>query len=158
MHRFINSLAHTEYHNDLAAVEVNFNGFGSMQVYYQTMEIAAALVMLRRQNLWLLVKEDFQELDALGFLNFLKNWFKHPTFLECAEECQHQCRVAIVTHPSCLGKLKDAYNNEEFQKAIPPNVSVGVFANRGAASAFLKQSYTALQVYEHGPSFKHLLN
>ncbi len=158
MHRFINSLAHTEYHKDLAAVEVDFNGFGSMQIYYQTMEIAASLVMLRKQNLWLLVKEDFQELSATDFLNFLKNWFKHPAFLECGTECKHRCRVAIVTHPSCLGQLKRAYNSEEFLNQIPHDIVFGVFANKVAASAFLKQSYSSLQGYERGRSFDYLLN
>jgi hypothetical protein len=158
MHKFINSLAHTEYNKDGAAVEIDFNGFGSMQIYYQTMEIAASLVMLRKQNLWVLVKEDFQDLSAPHFFNFLKNWFKHPAFLVCQKECKRPCRVAIVTTPPCLGELKNAYKNESFSNEIPHNIAVGLFASKDAANAFLKQSYAMLQVYEHGPSFNYLLN
>lgn len=158
MHKFINSLAHTEYNKDGAAVEIDFNGFGSMQIYYQTMEIAASLVMIRKQNLWLLVKEDFQDLSAHLFFNFLKNWFKHPAFLVCQKDCQRLCRIAIVTTPLCLGELKKAYQDEGFSDEIPQNIAVGLFASKDAANAFLKQSYAKLQVYEHGTSFNYLLN
>lgn len=158
MHRFINSLASTEYKKDLTAVEVDFKGFGSMQVYFQTMEIAASLVMLRKMNLWLLIKEDFYDLDAHHFLNFLKNWFKHPAFLSCEEACQKPCRIAIATRPECLSELKNAYRKQEFYNEIPRNIVLGIYADKETANAFLKQSYPDLQVYEHGESFNYFLN
>lgn len=150
MHRFINSLASTEYKNDLTAVEVDFNGFGSTQVYYQTMEIAASLVMMRKANLWLLIKEDFHDMEAWQFLNFLKNWFQNPKFKLCEQKCESECRMAIVTSPRYLNELKQAYRSSEFGQKIPPHVSLGFFASKNAANAFLKQSYAELQAYEHG--------
>lgn len=156
MHRFINSLARTEFKKDVTAVEIDFQGFGSMQVYYNTMEIAANLVMLSKKNCWLLVKRDFDDMSAYQFLNFLKNWFRHPSYQRCAQMCNEGGRIAVLTQGDHLNMLRQTFRSFEFNTMIPLHVTIGFFADRKAANAFLKQTYVDLQVYEHGQTFNYL--
>ena len=156
MHRFINSLARTEFKKDVTAVEVDFQGFGSMQVYYNTMEIAASLIMLSKKNCWLLVKKDFEDMNAYQFLTFLKNWFKHPSYKRCAQVCNEEGRVAILTQGDNLNVLRHTFRNFEFNTMIPWYITLGFFADKKAANAFLKQAFVELQAYEHGEAFNYL--
>jgi len=158
MHRFINSLARTEFKKDVTAVEVDFQGFGSMQVYYQTMEIAANLIMLSKKNYWLLVKRDFDDMNVFQFLTFLEKWFRHPSYLQCVKSCNEDGRVAVLTHPVYLQKLKQAYKGFEFDVSLSNHVNIGLFSHKKVAEAFLNRSFMDLQVYGHGESFSYIDN
>lgn len=150
MHRFTNSLARTEFKKEITAVEIDFQGFGSMQVYYQTLEIAAKLVMLSKKNCWLLVKNDFDDMSAYQFLTFLDSWFNQPSYKECAKVCEEAAKVALLTHNTNLPMLRETFRNFDFDSTLSRHVKIGFFADIKAANAYIKQSYIELLAYGHG--------
>ena len=115
MYKIVNSLASAEYNKNLEAVIINFNGYGELTLYHETMDIAMNIAAVYDTNKWLFVKDFFQDVNPYEFFFFIKKWSNTCKSLTSSIISDKVCQVAVLTTPTSERKLMA--NSEWLEKS-----------------------------------------
>jgi len=139
MYKIVNSLASAEYNKNLEAVIINFNGYGELTLYHETMDIAMNIAAVYDTNKWLFVKDFFQDVNPYEFFFFIKKWSNTCKSLTSSIISDKVCQVAVLTTPTSERKLMA--NSEWLEKSSFnfENLNLKIFTQHDKAYSFLSQ-------------------
>lgn len=139
MYRIVNSLANAEYDQELEAIVINFNGYGELSLYHETMDIAMNIAAVYRTNKWLFVKDFFQDINPYEFFFFIKKWSNTCKSMLSTITPPTVCQVVVLTSPATERKLMA--NDEWLDKSsfTFENLNLKIFTQEDEAYSFLSQ-------------------
>ncbi len=139
MYKIVNSLASAEYNKNLEAVIINFNGYGELTLYHETMDIAMNIAAVYDTNKWLFVKDFFQDVNPYEFFFFIKKWSNTCKSLTSSFITDKTCQVAVLTTPASERKL--ITNSEWLEKSSFKfeHLNLKIFTQQDKAHTFLSQ-------------------
>lgn len=139
MNRIINSLATAEYNKTINAVEVNFKGVGTSQLYYDTLDIAMNISLVYHTNQWLFRKTHFKDLGQSSFLSFLKRWSAKANCLYAEHLNVVGCKAALYTTAESYLYMLSQVEISDNPEDLLPNMEFKIFTNIEAAQQYLNQ-------------------
>lgn len=111
MLKFINSLATIEINKEIEAIQVVFSGSGTMQHYLETLRVATSFASLHSTHTYLLVKNEFNDINCQQFYSMMENWL-HRIDEGFDLSRLHKVRVALLTNQ---GSYKQLCERESYQ-------------------------------------------
>lgn len=149
MLKFINSLGTIEVNKDIEAIQLTFTGSGTTHHYFETLRMASSFANLHSINTYLLIKNEFIDVNCQQFYDMVENWL-HWLDQNFNRKYSHKSKVALLINHTPFIELSNIIHESHRKSQDYFHVLLDLFCDKEKAYHFLDSLSVnkTIRVYE----------